>query len=172
MLCLLGSICILGGTVGLGIHYVEKEKQRIQGLEKWEYITELYISEITYKKQPLSLASIEVGKKIQGTEGEILCLIGEKLRSGQEDFFSDIWKKEWKCALKKINLTKEEKDLVMDFQIFTGFENEEVQKKMIMVQQEKWKKIRERVQEESREKKRITLLLSLFTGILMVLILL
>ena len=65
MLQFLGILFIMGGILGLGNHYLEKEKQRILRLETWEYITELYISEIKYKKQPLFLASIEIGKKIE-----------------------------------------------------------------------------------------------------------
>ena len=172
MLQLLGGVLIISGMLGLGMSYLEKEKQRIATLEKWEYITELYVNEILFKKQPLSLASMEIGKKIRGIEGKVLHSIGEKLQNGQEDFFADIWKKEWKNSRKEMVLSKEEMELILQFQSFTGFENEEIQKKMILVQQEKWKKIRERVQEENREKKKIVMLLSFSVGMLIVLILL
>ena len=172
MLHLLGSVFIMGGMIGLGMHYLEKEKQRMVMLETWEYITELYLNEITYKKQPLSLASIEIGKKIKGSQGEILIKIGEKLENGQEDSFGDIWEKEWKNKVREMVLSKEEKEMVLQFQVFTGYENEEIQRNMIQLQQEKWKKIRERVQAESKEKKKIVVLLSFSVGMLIVLILL
>ena len=172
MLHLLGAVLVVIGMVGFGMSYLERERQRISLLEKWEYIMELYLNEIIYKKQPLSLASIEVGRKIQGCEGEVLRRIGEKLGNGMEDFFSEVWKKEWKNILKELELSKEEKELVIQFQTFTGFENEEIQKNMILVQQEKWKKIRERAQDENREKKKIILVLSFSVGMLIVLILL
>jgi len=62
--------------------------------------------------------------------------------------------------------------MVLDFSIFIGFENQEMQEKMLVSQREKWKKVRERVQEESREKRKIIMLLSFSTGVLIVLILL
>lgn len=172
MLYLLGSLFIIGGTTGLGLSYIEREKQRIMLLEKWEYITELFLSEITYKKQPLSLASIEIGRKILGIEGEVLRNIGEQIKNGREDSFAGLWKKEWKKYLKKICLSKEEKNMILDFSIFTGFENEEIQQKMILVQQEKWKRVRVKVQEENTEKKKVILVLSFTAGMLIVLMLL
>lgn len=156
---------------GLGSAYLEKEKQRISTLEKWEYIMELYVNEIIYKKQPLALASMEIGRKVKGREGEVLHNIGEKLQNGQEDFFAEQWKKEWLKSLEAIVLAKEEKELIMQFQIFTGFENEETQKKMIILQQEKWKKIREKVQKEYQEKKKMVLLFSFSAGALIILFL-
>ena len=60
----------------------------------------------------------------------------------------------------------------MQFQTFTGFDNEEIQKKMIVLQQEKWKKIREIVQEENRQKKKIIWMLSFSAGMLIILVLL
>ena len=172
MLHLLGIFFIIGGMTGLGLHYLEKERQRISIMEKWEYIIELYISEITYKKQPLSMASIEIGKKVSGPEGEILVSIGEKAGNGLEDSFSEVWKKEWKKQLGNFSLRREEKSMILDFSAFTGFENEKVQRKLIETQQEKWKTLRERVQEESREKKKVILLLSFSAGVLIVLLLL
>ena len=46
MLQLLGGVLVIGGMLGLGMSYLEKEKQRIATLEKWEYITELYVNEM------------------------------------------------------------------------------------------------------------------------------
>lgn len=172
MLQVLGSLFIIMGTLGLGIRYLDKERQRVHFLEKWEYITELFISEVTYHKQPLSLASIEIGKKIGGTEGERLKIIGERIRDGDQHSFSEIWNKEWSGALKKIPLKREEKIMVLEFSVFIGFENQEMQEKMLISQREKWKKVRERAQEEGQEKRKIVMLLSFSIGILIVLILL
>lgn len=172
MLHLLGIIFIIGGMTGLGISYLEKEKQRINLLETWEYISEMYISEISYKKQMLSLASIEIGKKVQGMEGRVLVNIGEKLSERQEDFFQKIWQQEWKKVLKECVLRKEEKNMILDFSLFTGFESEDIQMKMIENQREKFKRIRELAQEENKEKKKVILVLSFSAGMLLVLILL
>ena len=79
MLHVLGILLVISGTLGLGMRYLDKERQRVCFLEKWEYITELFISEVTYHKQPLSLASIEIGKKIGGMEGGTLKRIGERI---------------------------------------------------------------------------------------------
>lgn len=171
MLRLLGVILILGGMWGVGARYLEREKNRIQLLEKWEYIFSLLESEITYKKQPLSLAGREIGIKVKGEEGKILQKISEEIENGQGESFFYIWQEQWEDYLKKSNLAREEQDTIRDFSTFIGYEEEKLQNEMISMQKEKIKAFRIRVQEENREKQRIVLLLSSCGGILLVLVL-
>ena len=77
-------------------------------------------------------------------------------------------------SILKVNEDARADDMVlyMAYLNLKGYENEEIQRNMIQLQQEKWKKIRERVQAESKEKKKIVVLLSFSVGMLIVLILL
>ena len=63
------------------------------------------------------------------------------------------------------------KQLIKEFGVLTGFEDEMIQKRMIEEQKEKWKSKRVILLKEHRERKRIVLLLSSCLGIVMVLIL-
>ena len=78
MLQILGAIMIIGGVIGLGYDYAEKEQRKIVFAETWEYIMYMFLSEITYKKQPLSLACKEIGEKTEGEEGRFLKAISER----------------------------------------------------------------------------------------------
>ena len=61
--------------------------------------------------------------------------------------------------------------LLREFGTLTGFEDENMQKKMIEEQAKKWKKIRLQKQEEFQERKRLAIILSSCVGIMIVLIL-
>ena len=172
MFRLLGVLLIIGGMTGLGQLYVQNIRFRIEELERWEYIFQLFQSQITYKKQPLPLACKEIGRKIRTKEGDILVSIGENIGNGQGGGFQKEWEKNWKLYLQDSYLSQEEKNGVLEFGTFTGFEEEMLQNNMLKQQQEKMKKFRFQVEEENREKKRVVMLLSSCAGILLVLVLL
>lgn len=172
MFRLLGGILIIGGMTGLGRLYVKNIQLKIEELERWEYIFQLFQSQITYKKQPLPLACREIGGKISTKEGAVLVNIGEKIGNGQGAGFRKEWEKHWQPYLQDSYLSQEEKNCVLEFGTFTGFEEEMLQNNMLKQQQEKIRNFRLQVQEETREKKRVIMLLSSCAGILLVLILL
>lgn len=172
MFQILGAFLVIAGMTGLGFSYMERLQERVRLLQRWEYIFRLFQSEVSYKKQPLSLASFDIGDKIKGREGEILKEIGEKLDSGQEGSFPMIWEEQWKNYLKASSLSSEEKEEIIGFASFTGFEEEELQHNMLQIQKNKMEKFGKEVQQESKEKRRVVILISSCIGIFLVLLLL
>ena len=172
MFRLLGAVLVIGGMTGMGLLYEEKIRIRLEELERWEYIFQLFQSQITYKKQSLPFACKEIGKKIQTGEGETLIKIGEKIGNGEGNGFLKEWENSWKSELQNSYLSEEEKKCVLEFGSFTGFEEEMLQNNMLKQHQEKMKHFKFKVWEETREKKRVVMLLSSCAGILLVLILL
>ena len=171
MLQLLGAVMIILGAMGIGHNYVEKEQKMICLLEKWECIMYMFISEVTYKKQPLSMASKVIGEKIGGKEGNLLKSISEQMEQRNRESFFKVWQKECLQYCKEEKVSEEERLLLQEFGTLTGFEDENVQKKMIEEQKEKWKINRLRKQEEHQERKRLIMVLSSCAGIMIVLIL-
>lgn len=171
MLQLLGSVMIILGSLGIGYRYVEKNKKIICVIEKWESILQMFISEITYKKQPLSLACREIGEKIGGNEERCLIRISERMQENRRECFSSIWQEESLKYCSEEELPEEEKVLIKEFCRLTGFEDEDIQKKLIEGQREKWKCIRMQKQEEYQERKKLILTLSSCMGLMLVLIL-
>lgn len=171
MLQLLGSVMIIFGVLGIGYGYIEKENKILCVIETWEHIMQMFISEITYKKQPLSLASNEVGEKIGGKEGICLKRISERMQERIRESFFTIWQEECLKYCKEEKVPEEEMRLIQEFGRLTGFEDEEIQKRMIEGQREKWKNLRLRKQEEYQERKRLILILSSCMGLMIVLIL-
>ena len=171
MLQLLGSIMILSGAVGMGYKYIEKEERIMHVIEKWERIMQMFISEITYKKQPLSFACHTIGEKIGEEEGSYLCKVAERMQESKRTKFGIIWEEELQKYAEKEKIIEEIRVILNEFGVLTGFEDEEIQKRMIEGQYEKWKNLRERKQKEHQERKRLVWVLSSCMGLMLVLIL-
>ena len=171
MLQMLGACMFILGVTGAGYQYVEKEEKIIRVIERWEHMMQMFISEITYKKQPLALACYEIGEKMGEEEEIFLKEISLQMQKRDRSVFKEIWENELVRYWKEKRIDKETKELMKEFGVLTGFEDERVQKKMIEEQKEKWKGKRLKLQKEHEERKRIILLLSSCLGILMVLIL-
>ena len=171
MLQILGALMVILGGAGVGYCYAEKERKKIVFIEKWECIMYMFLSEITYKKQPLPLACKEIGERTEGEEGKILKSISERIEKRNGKGFCTIWQEECDGYIYKKKIAGEEQILIREFGILTGFEDENIQKKMIEEQAKKWKNIRLRKQEEYQERKRLVMILSSCVGIMIVLIL-
>lgn len=171
MLQMLGSCMILLGTMGMGYKYIQKEQKIICVIETWEHIMQMFISEITYKKQPIAFACYEIGEKIGREEGKYLRTVAERMQNGNGESFWKIWEEEGMIYSKKERITAEMKENIKEFGILTGFEDEEIQKKMIELQGEKWKSLRVKKQKEHRERKRLIWILSSCMGIMLILVL-
>ncbi len=171
MLQMLGACLLILGSIGIGYLYIQEEIKIIHVIETWEHIMQMFISEITYKKQPLDLACYEIGEKIGNDEGECLNRISLLMQKNERLCFKEIWEQEWCGYCEKKKMKTDLKQLIKEFGVLTGFEDEMIQKRMIEEQKEKWKSKRVILLKEHRERKRIVLLLSSCLGIVMVLIL-
>lgn len=171
MLQMLGACMLILGVTGVGYQYVEKEEKIIRVIERWEHMMQMFISEITYKKQPLALACYEIGEKLGEEEGAYLKEISLQMQKKDSTKFKEIWESKWQKYIEEKGMNEVLRELINEFGILTGFEDETVQKKMIEEQKEKWKGERVKIQKEHRERKRIVLLLSSCLGIIAVLIL-
>lgn len=171
MLQVLGASMVIMGSLGMGYYYMEKEQKKIDRIEIWESIMQMFISEITYKKQTLAFACYEIGEKIGKKEGAILKKISLCMQGDKRDSFHSIWKKECKSYCKEEKVDKNIQAMILNFAMLIGFDDEVIQKKMIQEQKEKWKNLRVKLQEEHQERKRIILLLSSCLGMVIVLIL-
>ena len=86
--------------------------------------------------------------------------------------FREIWRSRWKEQLQLSMLSEYEKNKVLEFSSFVGYEEETLQENMMECQVEEFTLLAEKVRDELEKKKRVVLLLSSCTGILFVLILL
>jgi len=172
LLDLLGGILIIAGSAGFGYLYMEKERKRIEILERIAYIFKLLKSEITYKKQPLPYACKVSGEKIPDREGGVLIEIADAMERREGLGFSEIWRNSWQAYLQASCLSEEEKSRILDFASFIGYEEEALQENMMEHQCREFTLMAGKVREELEKKKRVVVTLSTCLGILFVLILL
>ncbi|MDD7051358.1 MAG: stage III sporulation protein AB [Lachnospiraceae bacterium] len=172
MLDLLGGVLVIGGMTGFGFLYLEKGQRRVEELKRLAYLFKLLKSEITFKKQPLPFACRASGEKIREREGRILEAIAGDMEEGNGMSFREIWRSRWKEQLQLSMLSEYEKNKVLEFSSFVGYEEETLQENMMECQVEEFTLLAEKVRDELEKKKRVVLLLSSCTGILFVLILL
>lgn len=168
---MLGACLILVGCIGIGYRYIVREEKIICVIEKWEHIMQMFISEIAYKKQPLSFACCVVGEKVGGEEGGCLKRVAQRMQERKQQKFGDIWKEEVLKYGEQQKMEEELQVILNEFGILSGFEDEEIQKSMIEGQKEKWKCMRERKQKEHQERKKLVGTLSTAVGLMLVLIL-
>ena len=168
---MVGVICILLGALGCGFSYIQRDKDRIIFAQMWENIMEMFLSEISYRKQSLALAGYEIGEKIGGKEGECFQKICLRMQQYVGESFADIWISEWNIYFKERKVQEAEKKLIEEFVLLTGFEDEIIQKKMVEEQIRKWKEMKLNIQKGQQERERIVWAVSLCGGIVLVLIL-
>lgn len=171
MLQMLGACMVLLGCLGSGYAMIRKSKEVLRIMEQWEYILQMFVNEIMYKKQTLGYACYEIGQKIGGTEGELLERISKRISERQSGCFQQIWKEECMNYCKEVQMPEKAVELIREFGQMTGFEDGEVHKKIIEMQMEKWRNERVRKQEELLERKKIILTLSSCIGMMIILIL-
>ncbi|MBR5597888.1 MAG: stage III sporulation protein AB [Lachnospiraceae bacterium] len=171
MLKIAGSICIMLGTSGIGFLYIQKEREKIMFAQMWENIMQMFLSEISYRKQSLAFAGYEIGEKIGGREGECFQRIFERMQQYRGEGFANIWIEEWNLYFKERKLQEEEKKLIEEFAVFTGFEDEVIQIKLVEEQREKWKERKLTIRKGQLERERIVWTISLCAGIVLILVL-
>ncbi|MBQ3105688.1 MAG: stage III sporulation protein AB [Lachnospiraceae bacterium] len=172
MLYFLGIFCIMTGAFGYGKAYMYRQKSHVLLLYRMESIFRLMQSEITYKKQSLPQACLEIGKRMPEKEGEILTEIGRQAQDGSGRGFREIWKEYWEVYLRDSPLELEERRILLEISQFTGYEDEHIQQEMLERQKERFADIRKRKEDKNREQNKLVMTLSLSAGALLILLLL
>lgn len=171
MLQMLGACMVFAGCLGTGYGIIRRNNKIILIMETWEYILQMFVSEITYKKETLGYACYEIGEKIGGKEGKLLEKICKKTEGDQRGNFYQIWEEECIKYCQEEKLPVKAIELIKEFGKMTGFEDDDVQKKMIEIQKEKWTNERLSMKEELLERKKVILTLSSCLGMMIILLL-
>ena len=171
MLQILGACMIFCGCLGSGYVIIRRKREILRIMEAWEYILQMFVSEIMYKKQTLGCACAEIGEKVGGREGELLEEISRKSKKKERGCFYKIWEEECTRYCKAVGLQERETELIKEFGKMTGFEEGKVHEKMIEIQLKKWRSERVRKQEELWERKKLILTLISCIGMMIILIL-
>lgn len=112
MLKLLGILCILSGSTGLGISFARELDLRIQELSQMQQLMLLLRGEIRYMHQPLPEAFLHLSGNAPVPFREFFSHTAEDLQQRNGQTAEEIWKRNLKQYLPGLHLGRQEiKDL-------------------------------------------------------------
>lgn len=171
MLRLVGAILVLVGSTGFAIGLCRELKEGLINLRYVIGILDAFLSEIGFRRLPLSECCNSISKELMEPYGQILKGIYFAYEREGEGKFGDCWKREMEKGLSKVTLTKEEREIVI--RLFDGEVAYDMERQINILESKKRmleKNLRVREQEFA-EKKRIYTTLGVMAGFLLVLIL-
>lgn len=112
MLKLLGIICILSGSTGLGLSFARELDLRIQELSQIQQLMLLLRGEIRYMHQPLPEAFLHLSGNAPAPFREFFSHMAEDLQQRNGQTAEEIWKRNLKQYFWGLHLNRQEmKDL-------------------------------------------------------------
>ena len=171
MLRLLGSICLVMGSVGVGWSWRGRFKTELAQLYEIRQIMKMFQSEITYSHMPLQ----EACRRISGQVGEpyrgaFLRIHGQMLLNKGEDF-GRIWKYHIKECMEHLAVRGEEKRILYDFGESVGFMDDRMQVEILEQLIYKLELAIDRQEKELANKSRVVMSLSVMGGLMIAILL-
>ncbi len=114
MLRLIGAVLIIGGSTGIGFWYRQKFHTALWHLRYMVQILELFMSEIRYGKATLPECCRQIGQKAEEPYKTALIKIHKAMES-REGSFPDQWQEWMGEALAEIPVSKNEKEIFLEF---------------------------------------------------------
>lgn len=127
MLRIIGAVCIITGSTGIGFWYRRRFHMALWHLRHMLQIAELFMSEIRYGKSTLPECCRQVGEKAPEPYRSALLAIHEGMAGRDGICFSDKWKEVMETALWEVPVTKEEKEIFLGFSACCGLADNRMQ---------------------------------------------
>lgn len=170
MLRILGILLVVTGFLGIGFLICESRENRISNLRDWRYALEIIVNEIRYKKQPVLFVIKECGKLLRGEVGEVFKQISGRYDNGEADI-KEVWEMCIQDYLDRKITVIDDKKMIEGLYSVIGYDEEEMQLKMLKMRIEMFDKYISELEEEKKVKKKLTILLSSSSGIVLSLLL-
>lgn len=115
MLRIAGAICIVFGCTGLGLFYRKRFRDALWHLRSMQQILEMFMSEIRYGKATLPECCRQVGSRVENPYKDALLSIHREAEKQNGSSFYDIWRACMEETLKEAPVTKQEKEIFIEF---------------------------------------------------------
>ncbi len=172
MLRILGGSMIVSGCLGLGLWYRQQFIQRLQTLRILQSILEMLMSEIRYGKAPLPECCKRIGERQQEPYRSCFLKIYEKMAENRGDSFPKVFAEVMDDCLKKLPITKEDREDFLSFATGNGFEDGTMQLRTVERSRELLQLTVEELEKVNTEKCRMAVGLGAMSGLLLIIILL
>lgn len=170
MLKLLGILCILSGSTGLGISFAKELDLRTQELTQMQQLMLLLRGEIRYMHQPLPEAFLHLSGNAQAPFREFFLHTSDDLlkRSGQTA--EEIWKRNIKQYFSELHISRQEMNDLEKLGSMLGYLDVEMQVNALDYYLEQLKLSVCHAQEVAKNRKRLYQYMGVLGGIALVIL--
>lgn len=171
MLRLLGSICLLIGSVGVGWSWRERFKTELTQLYEMRQMFKMFQSEIIYSHVPLHEACRRIAGQVKMPYRDALVKIHENMLKNNGEAFGGIWQREMDVCMKQLTVRGEERRILYDFGESVGFMDERMQVEILEQLIYKLELAIDRKEKELANRCRVVMSLSVMGGMMVVILL-
>ena len=172
MFRIIGMLFIIGGCTGIGFFYKNRFASGLMHLRQMQQIMELFISEIRYGKATLPECCRQVADKVgEPYKGALLSVYRELEKQAGIGFFEKR-KQRMTQMLTEIPVTKEEKEIFIDFLSGCGHTDNQMQIRAIEQHKDMLLTAIKGRERELEKQGRMAAGLGIMSGLLMVVVLL
>lgn len=127
MLRIVGAVMIIGGCSGIGFFYKKRFQESLWHVRYMQQILERFMSEIRYGKATLPECCKQIGEKAAEPYKTALLDIYEGMDRRDGTGFRERWQEYMAQALSDIPVTKEEKEIFLNFSAGCGLSDNQMQ---------------------------------------------
>lgn len=172
MLKLFGVCIVVLGSSGFGFSCIQGKKEALKELGQFIYFFRLLQSEITYHKESLPEAVVRIGKRMNKRMEEIFIFVDEMCIRNKSMGFAKSWHLSVEEYLKKTPLCVKEKNMLLGFSEYIGYEDKILQESMLKQYIEELEQYKNEKEEELSGKQRVAMGISTVLGLMISIILL
>lgn len=171
MLRLLGILCLMTGSIGVGWTVRCGLKQSLEQLYQMRQIMKMFQSEITYSHVPLPEACRRISGQVKPPYKEAFLQIHEQMKQNAGEDFDRIWKRHIGACLKELEIHGEERRILYEFGESVGFMDGQMQVEVLEQSIYKLELAIDRQEKELANKCRVIMSLSVMGGLMIAIIL-
>lgn len=172
MIRLLGGILVGAGCLGLGCWYRQQFGLRIHHLRCMSSILEMMMSEIRYSKATLPECCKRLAERTQEPYSQAFLEIFEYMRENTGEDFAAVFADRMGKVLAAVPVTRQEKELFLEFAQGTGYEEGRMQLRSIEQHKDMLADIITRLEQEAVKQGKMAVSLGAMSGLLLIIILL
>lgn len=168
---LLGALCILGGSIGLGLWYKMLFCRRIRTLRMLENVLFEFESIIRYQREPLGQCFRMTASEQQGELRQALWEVGKRLEEKEEEGIRQVFCEKLEGVLTRMALTRSDRELFYSFLPENGYADVELQMNLLEKCRTRIGRLWMELEKENGNKCKMAVSLGVLGGLLLLLVL-
>lgn len=168
---IVGGICVIVATSGLGLWMAGQWKARLRAAEQLRRMIFMLKGEIIYANAPLEEAFYHVGRKNDGPLGAFFVGVAKRIERQEGEAFYVMWKEEIDKLGNDAGLSEKDRQELAGFGEHLGYLDCEMQERTILLYLEQLDLAIDYLREHQREKTHLYTSLGIMGGLFLVIIL-